>query len=273
MTGSQLSDALRSGQRVYGTCVVSPSPVWPAMLAQTGLDFAFIDTEHIPLDREHLAWMCQTFSALGLPPIVRIPECNAALATMAIDAGAKGIISPYCESIDEIKTLVGAAKYRPLKGARLRDILDGKPLEEPTASYIADLNKHNLVLVNIESVAAIEALPELVRTPGIDALLIGPHDLSISLDIPEDYTHEKFTAAIKTIIDTGRAAGLGVGFHYSFGIQDTLHWAKLGANLIIHSSDYFLTKEKVTQDLTYLRDQLGDQKREETSGDPGTVTI
>ena len=58
------------------------------MLAQTGLDFAFIDTEHIPLGREHLSWMCQTFGALGMPPIVRIPECTAALANMAVDAGA-----------------------------------------------------------------------------------------------------------------------------------------------------------------------------------------
>lgn len=273
MTGSELRTALRSGQRVYGTCVVSPSPVWPAMLAQTGLDFAFIDTEHIPLDREHLAWMCQTFGALGMPPIVRIPECSAALATMAIDAGAKGVVSPYCESVAEIKTLVGAAKYRPLKGKRLEDALSDTPLEEPTAGYIANMNRDNLVLVNIESVAAIQALPDLVSVPGVDALLIGPHDLSISLDIPEDYANDKFTVAIQQIIDAGRSAGLGVGFHYSFGIEDTLRWAEFGANLIIHSSDYFLTKEKVTQDIAWLREKLGDEKKENSPGNSGTVTI
>ena len=273
MTGSELRTALRSGTRVYGTCVVSPSPVWPAMLAQTGLDFAFIDTEHIPLDREHLSWMCQTFGALGMPPIVRIPECSAALANMAIDAGAKGVVSPYCESIEEIQTLRGAIKYRPLKGERLQKALSGEPLDEPTASYIASMNQHNLVLVNIESVAAIEALPEFVNTPDIDALLIGPHDLSISLDIPEDYKNAKFTEAIARIIDLGRSAGLGVGFHYSFGIEDTLHWAELGANLIVHSSDYFLTKDKVTQDLAWLREKLGDERNTQDSGDKGTITI
>lgn len=273
MTGSELRAALRSGDRVYGTCVVSPSPVWPAMLEQTGLDFAFIDTEHIPLDREHLAWMCQTFGALGMPPIVRIPQCSAALANMAIDAGAKGVVSPYCESIEEIETLRGAVRYRPLKGQRLKQALSGDPIDEPTASYIAGMNQHNLLLVNIESVAAIEKLPDFVRVPDIDALLIGPHDLSISLDIPEDYTNPKFTDAIKRIIDTARSAGLGVGFHYSFGIEQTLHWAQLGANLIIHSSDYFLTKEKVTQDLAWLRENLGDKKSNRSSEDSDSITI
>lgn len=273
MTGEELRTALRNGERVYGTCVVSPSPVWPAMLAQTGLDFVFIDTEHIPLDREHVAWMCQTFGALGLPPIVRIPECSAALATMAIDAGAKGVVSPYCESTEEVQALRGAVKYRPLKGDRLQRIRDGEALDEPTASYIADMNRNNVLLTNIESVAAIEKLTELCNVPDVDALLIGPHDLSISLDIPEQYDHPTFTENVKHIIDTGRSAGLGVGFHYSFGIEDTLRWAEFGANLIVHSSDYFLTKEKVTEDIAYLRSSLGDEKNENTSGDSGTVTI
>lgn len=244
------------------------------MLAQTGLDFVFIDTEHIPLDRQPLSWMCHNFSALGLPPIVRIPACDAALANMTIDAGAKGIVSPYCESTKEIQVLRGAAKYRPLKGKRLEAVLNGsETLDDTTATYIADMNQHNLCLVNIESVAAIEELGELVGVPDIDALLIGPHDLSISLGIPEDYSNPKFTDAIKRIIDTGRGAGLGVGFHYSFGIDDALKWAELGANLIIYSSDYFLVKEKLTGDLKYLREKLGDEQTEGDSDESGTVTI
>jgi 2-keto-3-deoxy-L-rhamnonate aldolase RhmA len=274
MTGAELKSTLHSGQRVYGTCVVSPSPLWPAMIAQTGVDFVFIDTEHIPLDRGPLSSMCQTFNALGLPPIVRIPACDAALANMAIDAGAKGIVSPYCESAEEIQVLRGATKYRPLKGERLDRILDGTDtLEEPTASYITTMNQHNLCIVNIESIAAIAKLDEFVAVPEVDALLVGPHDLSISLDIPEDYTNPKFTDAMKRIIDTGRAAGIGVGFHYSFGIEECLHWAELGANLIIHSSDYFLVKGKLTEDLDYLRDSLGDTKKDGDSSHAGEITI
>src|SRR5688500_7483277 len=72
MTTKELRAALRGG-RAYGTLIVSDSPRWPAQMAQIGLDFVFIDTEHVALDRQPLAWMCQTYAALGLPPIVRIP--------------------------------------------------------------------------------------------------------------------------------------------------------------------------------------------------------
>ena len=54
MTGRELKEALRAGRRVYGTCIVSTSPAWPPMIAGTGLDFVFIDTEHIPIDRTRL---------------------------------------------------------------------------------------------------------------------------------------------------------------------------------------------------------------------------
>ncbi|MFN9432385.1 MAG: hypothetical protein ACK6DX_19845 [Acidobacteriota bacterium] len=72
MNGSQLRAALHQGRRVYGTLITTPSPHWPNAVQATGLDFVFIDTEHIPLDRMVVAWMCRTYSALGLAPIVRV---------------------------------------------------------------------------------------------------------------------------------------------------------------------------------------------------------
>ena len=70
MNGYELGAALRAGHRVYGTCVISPAPQWPKMIAGTGLDFVFLDTEHIVLDRTELSWMCQAYCGLGLAPIV-----------------------------------------------------------------------------------------------------------------------------------------------------------------------------------------------------------
>lgn len=259
MTGSQLKAALRNGDRVYGTCITSPSPLWPPMIARCGLDFVFIDTEHIPLDRSQLSWMCQTYDALGLPPIVRIPACDATLANMAIDGGARGIVSPYAETAEEAQVLRGAAKYRPLKGERLKRVLsDEETLDGPTRSYIENMNQHNLCIVNIESVSAVNNLGVLVAVPDVDALLIGPHDLSISMDMPEDYTNPKFTDAIQKIIDTARGAGMGVGFHFSFGIDEARRWAEMGANLIVHNTDIFLVQQNLTVEIMSLRTALGD---------------
>jgi len=74
MTGRQLSRALRSGKRVYGTLIVSHSPRWLDVIGKLGLDFVFIDTEHIAIDRIELSWMCNAYRAIGIAPIVRIPS-------------------------------------------------------------------------------------------------------------------------------------------------------------------------------------------------------
>src|SRR5262245_65274560 len=74
MNGKELIKTLREGQRVYGTMIVSTAPHWPVAVKRAGADFAFIDTEHIAIDRTTLAWMCQTCRALGLAPLVRIPS-------------------------------------------------------------------------------------------------------------------------------------------------------------------------------------------------------
>src|SRR5258707_5272328 len=118
MTPTQLRAALRAGRPVYGTLIVSDSPRWPASVAQIGLDFVFIDTEHIAIDRHPLSWMCHTYAALGLPPIVRIPSPDPYEATKILDGGAVGIVAPYVEAADQVRALRGAVKLRPLKGAK-----------------------------------------------------------------------------------------------------------------------------------------------------------
>jgi len=268
MNGKELADALRSGQRVYGTCVVSTSPKWPAMVAGVGLDFVFIDTEHMPIEREQLAWMCQTYQALHLAPIVRIPEPDPYRACMALDGGAAGIIAPYVESVTQVRALRGAVKFRPLKGRRLYHALEGREtLEEELTAYLDQSNAGRVMIVNIESVPALEALDEILDVPDIDALLVGPHDLSLNLGFPEQYHHPTFQKAVSTIIRKARARRVGVGIHFSFGIDQEIAWAKEGANLILHSSDLFLVRDALTADLETFRQALGDRPTRETTSE------
>jgi 4-hydroxy-2-oxoheptanedioate aldolase len=261
MNGAELAAALRNGTRVYGTCVVSTSPKWPAMIAGVGLDFVFLDTEHMPLQREQLAWMCQAFSALNLAPIVRIPEPDPYRACMALDGGAEGVIAPYVESVDQVRALRGAVKFRPLKGRRLYSILEGREEPEPQlAAYLQSRNAGKVMIVNIESVPALEALDDVLAVPDVDALLVGPHDLSLNLGIPEQYDHPRFNQAVSMIIRKARSKNVGVGIHYSFGIEKEIAWGREGANLILHSSDYFLVKEAIENDLQRFRQAFGERK-------------
>jgi len=91
MTPANLRQRLLAGEPVFGTLIVSPSPHWPEAVRSCGLDFVFIDTEHIALDRAQLSWMCHTYATLGLPPLVRITSPDPCAATMVLDGGAAGV--------------------------------------------------------------------------------------------------------------------------------------------------------------------------------------
>jgi 4-hydroxy-2-oxoheptanedioate aldolase len=260
MDGKEFLNRLKKGKRLYGTAILSPSPLWPLAVKRTGVDFVFIDTEHIPIDRTTLAWMCQVYKAYGLPPLVRIPSPDPQEACKVLDGGASGILAPYIESAEQVRELVGAVKLRPLKGERLKEALQNQDSLEPELKdFLKDYNKDNFLIINIESVPALEKLEELLAVPGLVGIIIGPHDLSISLGVPEQYDHPRFEDAVREIISKAREKGLGAGIHLSEGAELQIKWAKAGANIILHSSDIALFQQRLKQDITNIRSALGEE--------------
>ena len=258
---SSFAERLRGAERLYGTLLVSPSPHWVPVVASLGLDFVFIDTEHIPLDREKLAWMCQAYHAVGLPPIVRITSPDPYEACVTLDGGAVGIVAPYVETPEQVRELVGAVKKRPLKGRTLARHLAGEPLDSGLQAYVEKRATPRTLIVNIESAPALAALDEILAVDGLDGVLIGPHDLSCSLGVPENYEHPQFLAACDTIITKARARGLGAGAHVTYQANRSAHeerWARLGANLIVHAADIILFAEGIRRDVGDLKARLSD---------------
>ena len=254
-----LLQKLKNGKNVYGTCIASTSPVWSKAVAGLGLDFVFIDTEHIPIDRNELTFMCQVYSALGLNPIVRIPSPDPYLACMVRDSGAVGVLAPYVETVGQIREMVGATKYRPLKGERLRQILSGeKPPEPEFQAYLDNFNAGSMCLVNIESVAAIENLDLLLAVPGLDAVIIGPHDLSVSLGLPEQYEHPEYQKTVAEIIRKSRAKGIHAGIHFPSEPARLIMYMKEGANIVLHSTDVVLFSQKLREDMAQIKEAAGD---------------
>lgn len=259
MNGKQLSETLKTGGRVYGTLVVSTSPHWLKAIEGANLDFVFIDTEHIALQRTTVAWMCQAFAGAVVAPIVRIPAPDPYQAAMMLDGGAAGVVAPYVETPEQVRQLRGAVKLRPLKGRRLEEALRGQALEKELASYLADRNAGNILMLNIESVPAIEALDEILGVEGVDGVLVGPHDLSCSLGIPEQYQHPRFDDAVRTIISKCRGREVGVGVHAFWDdLDQQVEWARAGANVILHSGDILLVQRALREDLSRIRKALGE---------------
>ncbi|MBM4001685.1 MAG: aldolase [Planctomycetes bacterium] len=273
MDALQVRQALRDGSLVFATAAIAPSSNWPRAYQRIGgIDFVFIDSEHTPLDRGTLSWMCQAFSAMGIPPVVRIPSPDPFEACKVLDGGASGFIAPYLETVDQIRQLIGVARYRPLKGARLRNALhDPNTLEPKLRSYLEQRNASTIFIANIESVPAIENLDDMLSIPGVDAVLIGPHDLSCSLGIPEEYEHPRFAEAAKTIFGKARARGCGAGLHWWQGVGSEANWIESGANLIMHSTDITLVVQHLQREIAELRSRFAAPQERPSSGTSESV--
>ncbi|MEJ2703155.1 MAG: aldolase/citrate lyase family protein [Sedimentisphaerales bacterium] len=260
MDGKDFLERLKKGERLYGTAILSASPLWPPAVKSAGVDFVFIDTEHIPIDRTTLAQMCVAYRGQGLPPLVRIPSADPDRAREVLDGGASGILAPYVESPEQVRELVGAVKLRPLKGERLRRVL-GYPdsLEPDLKAYLKDWNRGSFLMINVESAPAIERLDRILAETGLDGVVIGPHDLSVNLGLPEQYYDPRFEDAVAGIISKTRKRGLGVGIHFSQEAQLQIKWAKAGANIIMHSSDFALFRQRLKEDVTTIHHALGDE--------------
>lgn len=176
-----------------------------------------------------------------------------------LDAGAGGIIGPYLETAEQVRGLVGAVKYRPLKGRRLQEALrDPNTLEPELRDYLEKRNGDKILIANIESVPAIENLHEICSVPGLDSVLIGPHDLSCNLGIPEQYDHPRFDEAVRTIFRIAREHGVGAGIHFWLGLEQEITWSKAGGNLVMHSSDVATFSRTLKNEVAQLRQALGE---------------
>ena len=263
MKGQKIREALHQGKRIYSSAVVAASPNWPKVMAAAGVDFVFIDSEHTPLGREALAWMCRAFDAAGVPPVIRIPNHDPSEAAQVLDGGASGFIAPYIETAEQVRQLKAVARYRPLKGQRVEEaVADEGSLEPELRDYLSERNKDTLFILNIESVPAVENLDEILSVGGVDSVLIGPHDLSCSLGIPEQYEHPKFDEAVRTIFRKARSHNVGAGIHFWDSMQREVEWANAGGNLIMHSADQTLFAKQLKQDIQHLRKTMGDASRD-----------
>ena len=95
---------------------------------------------------------------------------------------------------------------------------------------------------------------------GLDAVLIGPHDLSVSLGVPEQYENSKYIDAVDTIITKARAKGSGAGNHFAYTdvFEHEVRWGKMGANLIVHAADVIVFRNGMRDDLNRIKAALGD---------------
>ena len=212
MRQNPVKAALQQGRTVVGvglTIAATPSVV--RVMASAGYDFLFIDVEHTLLSPETLMSVVQMARASGVSPIVRVQDTEYHLIANALDSGADGIIVPRVESAGQAERVVAYARFPPqgVRGCGTIATLDFK--REDWREALPWLNAQTLIAIQVESQRAIDALDRILQVDGIDALVVGPLDLSIDLGVPGQFDHPTVTSAMERITEIGRAHHVAVG--------------------------------------------------------------
>ena len=166
-------------------------------MASAGFDWLCVDMEHTVIDYYEAELLIATIQSKGLVPYVRVGENNANLIKRVMDIGAHGVIVPNVNSAEEARQAVESVKYPP-SGSRGVGLYRAQRYGRKFKDYLQWLENESVVIIQIENIKAIDNIDEIFATKGIDAFLIGPYDLSASMNITAEFDHPEF---IKTLRD------------------------------------------------------------------------
>src|SRR5688572_26050828 len=204
---------LKRREKLVGTMVTLASAASAELLASLGFDWLFVDAEHGPLETRELLGILQ---AVGdkTACIVRVPEAAEVPIKKALDLGAHGIIVPQVNTAEQAADVVRFARYAP-EGARGVGLARAHGYGLKFREYLSAANREIAVIVQAEHVSAVDNIEAIVRVPGVDAVLLGPYDLSASLGKMGEIDAPAVVAAIGRVTDVCTAAGMPLGY---FGV-------------------------------------------------------
>ena len=211
-----LREKIADGRPVIGTFLVeSASPGVVGVAANAGFDFLMIDGEHGNQNPREIELAIELSHRSGLCTIVRPPDGNRAVITRSLDAGAAGVIVPFCCTEEEVRQVVRATKYMPMgqRGTHLfRGHTQHRSVGDP-AAFMAEANRDLLTLIQIELAAAVPLVEQFAAMEGVDGLYVGPGDLSVDFGIPGQWDAPVMLDAIRATAAACRRHGKIMGCH------------------------------------------------------------
>lgn len=246
---------LKTGQRLAGTMLeeLKGGP-FVKVFEQCGYDFYFIDCEHGTYSYESVADMVLATNFDKLIPLVRVAEIRKEAILKVLDTGAGGIMVPAIRSAEEAAEAVRLSKFKP---QGYRGYSTFKYFSSYSTSHPADIlrqaNEGLIVIMQIETREAVEHIRDIAAVEGVDALLVGPGDLSLSLGHPGEPGHPEVVQSIGKVMHAAREHGLGAGIHCG-RLEDLLYWKSRGMNMLMWSSPLYMVYNASAAALSSLRD-------------------
>jgi len=239
---------LRDNEILIGTLISLPSTDIVECLSSLSVDWLFIDAEHGAFGPETVCDLLR--AAHECPCLVRIPSVDEAWIKKVLDAGAAGIIVPQINHLQQAHDVVKFAKYAP-QGNRGVGLGRAHGYGKDFSSYLDNANDHTVIVLQAETESILECIDDVTAIPEVDAILIGPYDLSASLGHIGDLQHPSVQLAIKTVLhscqNNAKAAGI-------FGVcaDDICTYKQMGFSLLAVGVDTVFLQSAATAELEKL---------------------
>lgn len=235
-----------------GTWIMSASPIVAEAMGHAGFDWGVVDMEHTPLDLMDLVHMLQALSATRLAPVVRVPWNDTVGIKRVLDAGATTLLVPFVQNAEEARAAVAATRYPPA-GRRGMAGMSRASKFGTTPNYLTTANQHMAVVVQLETAEAIGQLEDIARVDGVDALFIGPGDLSATMGHAGQLTHPEVLALTEQAVARANALGVPIGT-VGGNPEVVARYRAMGFDFVAIASDLGLLMRSAQAALATLRE-------------------
>jgi 4-hydroxy-2-oxoheptanedioate aldolase len=244
------------GDTTLGGWLSIPSSVSAELTARAGFDYVCIDAQHGAIEYSDAVPMIQAILLGGSSPIVRVPWNEPGIIGKMLDAGAHGVIVPMVNSVAEAEAVVRACRYAP-DGAR--SFGPGLAAPRVDAPYVDWARRHVAVIPMIETVQAIEVLDDILAVEGIDAVYVGPADLSLTLGLAPGNNDDEpsFSDALAAVVAACDRAGVVAGIHSTGSL--TGRRVASGFRMVTVTTDSVAMRRGLDDEIARARRAEGDQ--------------
>lgn len=225
-----------SDRSLVGMWACSGSPLVTEVAAGSGLDWLLIDMEHSANTLESTLLQLQVAAAYPIVPVVRVPLNDAVAIKQVLDLGAQNIIVPMVSSADEAHAAVAATRYPPHGVRGVGSALARSARWNRVDGYLQDSARHTSLTVQIETRAGVDAAAEIASVDGVDAVFVGPSDLSASMGLLGQQTHPDVVGAVERVFAAVKGAGTPVGVN-AFDPATADSYIAAGADFVAVGAD------------------------------------
>jgi 2-keto-3-deoxy-L-rhamnonate aldolase RhmA len=235
-----IKNKLNNREPAYAGWTSLGHPQVAEMIAKSGVDFVGIDIEHSTISHEQSQSIIAACHASGVSCLPRIATHSQEAIKRLLDSGADGIIVPTVDTPEQVEKLIKWMKYPPL-GNRGYGIARAQGYGHDFNEYTKQWNESSSLIIQIESISAVENIEQLLQFEEVDGAMVGPYDISGSLGIPGQIEHEKVRGAGQLVVDACKKYGKACGTHDIDPTSERVQLAiESGYTFVVLASDVFI---------------------------------